>query len=101
MLTFVQLCSKVGTALWKVICSAYKNKDLKALRAANQELLELLEDLETLLASHEYVLLFSHARDHVVQQLSNLCSLRLYDHKQNPFFPDQQRRYRCLATQIQ
>ncbi|KAK9834371.1 hypothetical protein WJX84_011165 [Apatococcus fuscideae] len=52
-----QVISKVGTALWKVICSAYKNKDLKALRAANQELLELLEDLETLLASHEGFLL--------------------------------------------
>lgn len=48
------LCSKAATALWKDVCQAYNDKDLKALTKSTTDLLQLLEDLDDLLASHEY-----------------------------------------------
>lgn len=47
------LCSKAATALWKDVCQAYDDKDLKALTKSTTDLLQLLEDLDDLLASHE------------------------------------------------
>ena len=49
----LMLRSKAATALWKDVCQAYEDKDLKALGKATTELLQLLEDLDELLATHE------------------------------------------------
>ena len=49
----LMLCSKAATALWQDVCQAYEDKDLKALGKATTELLQLLDDLDELLATHE------------------------------------------------
>ncbi|KAK9841152.1 hypothetical protein WJX74_000989 [Apatococcus lobatus] len=58
-----QVISKAATALWKDVCQAYEDKDLKALSKANADLLQLLDDLDELLASHEGFLLGPHIEE--------------------------------------
>lgn len=62
-----QVLSKLATKYWKQITSAYHKKDHGALREAGDRLLDLLDDLDLLLSTHEGFLfgpLLQEARSH-------------------------------------